>query len=178
MSRAGPAGDSVAGGIPLDPKEVDMPAKKLIAFLDKEEVPYVMIRHSPAYTMPEIAHRAHVPGKMVAKTVVLKVGGKMAMAVVPSNTHVDLDSLREMTHAKTVELATEAELEAQFPGCELGAMPPFGNLYGMDVYVAPELSEHEDIAFNSGTHTELVRLPYKDFDRLVRPKVLMFTSPT
>jgi Ala-tRNA(Pro) deacylase len=94
------------------------------------------------------------------------------MAVLPASYHVDLDLLKQAAGAKTAELASEREFKDLFPGCEVGAMPPFGNLYGMDVYSAEALAEDEEVAFNAGSHTELVRLKYKDFERLVQPKVV------
>ena len=148
-----------------------MPIQKLKDFLDKEGVKYISIRHSPAYTMPEIAARAHVPGKMVAKTVMVKVDGRLAMIVLPANRKVDLKAMRELTGA-SVRLATEEQFKNLFPECELGAMPPFGNLYGLDVYVSPELARQDEIAFNAGTHTELIQLAYQDFERLARPRFL------
>jgi Ala-tRNA(Pro) deacylase len=110
----------------------------------------------------------------MAKTVIIKVDGKMAMAVLPAPHKVDFKLLKEAIGAKSVELATEQEFADDFPECEPGAMPPFGNLYGMDVYVAAKLAADEEIAFNAGSHTELFRLAYKDFDRLVKPKVVQF----
>lgn len=151
-----------------------MPIKKLKTFLDKEGVKYVSISHSPAYTMPEIAAKAHVPGKMAAKTVMVKIDGNLAMIVLPSNEKVDLKAMTEITGSQ-VALATEQEFKGLFPECELGAMPPFGNLYGLDVYVSPHLERYDEIAFNAGTHTELIKLAYTDFERLVHPKVLTLT---
>jgi len=152
-----------------------MPAKKLKEFLDSNKVKYVAISHSPAFTAQEIAASAHVPGKELAKTVLVTVDGKMAMAVLPASYRVDVRLLREAAGASAVELAMEREFKGMFPDCELGAMPPFGNLYGMDVYVAQSLSEDENIAFNAGTHTELIRMRYSDFERLVKPRVLKFS---
>jgi Ala-tRNA(Pro) deacylase len=143
-------------------------------YLDDQQVRYVTVHHSPAFTAQEIAASAHISGYELAKTVVLKVDGKMAMAVVPAPQHVDLAHLEDLIAAKKVELASEAEFKQRFPECELGAMPPFGNLYEMDVYVAERLSDDEYIAFNAGTHTELIRMRYRDFERLVNPKVLAF----
>jgi Ala-tRNA(Pro) deacylase len=153
-----------------------MPAKKLKEFLDKEKIKYVSITHSPAYTAQEVAASAHVPGKTLAKTVIIKIDDKMAMAVLPANRKVVVQDLREITGAERVQFATEVEFKNLFPDCETGAMPPFGNLYGMDVYVAPSLAEDEEIAFNAGTHTELMKMSYKDFERLVKPRVLSFTT--
>ena len=149
-----------------------MPLRKLTEFLDNEGVKYQTISHSPAFTAQEVAASAHVPGKELAKTVMVKVDDEMAMAVLPAYDRVDLDRLQEATGAKRVELASEREFKELFPECELGAMPPFGNLYGVKVYVDDSLAEDEEIAFNAGTHTELMRLSYRDFERLVHPKVV------
>lgn len=148
-----------------------MPLKRLLEFLDNHGVKYVTIRHSPAFTAQEIAQSAHIRGQDLAKTVMVKIDGTMAMAVLPASQKVDLELLREAAGAKKVELAREPEFQARFPGCEPGAMPPFGNLYGMAVYVADALAVDREIAFNAGSHTELIRTAYEDFERLVRPKV-------
>jgi Ala-tRNA(Pro) deacylase len=155
-------------------KEFAMPVRKLKEFLDKEDVKYLVINHSPAYTAQEIAASAHIPGKELAKTVMVKIDGKMAMAVLPASYRVDLAHLRDVLAAKNVALAGEQEFKDAFPECEVGAMPPFGNLYGMDVFAAASLAEDEFIAFNAGTHKELIRLSYRDFEKLVRPKVVEF----
>ena len=149
-----------------------MPAKQLKDFLDSHKIKYVTISHSAAFTAQQIAASAHIPGKELAKTVMVKLDGKMAMAVVPAPRQVDLERLKAAAGAKTVELASEAEFKDMFPGCEPGAMPPFGNLYGMAVYAASELAEDDEIAFNAGSHTELIKLAYKDFERLVGPEVI------
>lgn len=152
-----------------------MPTKRLKEFLDSNGVKYVSISHSPAFTAQEIAALTHTPGQELAKTVIIKKDGKMAMAVLPASFQVDFELLREATGAKKVELATEREFRDRFPGCEVGAMPPFGNLYDMDVYVAEKLAEDENIAFNAGSHTELVKMAYADFARLVEPKPISFS---
>jgi Ala-tRNA(Pro) deacylase len=149
-----------------------MPATKLKQFLDRNNVPYLTIAHSPAYTAQQIAQVAHVSGRELAKTVILKIDGGLAMAVLPATHHVDLELLRDSLDARTVELAHEVDFETAFPGCELGAMPPFGNLWHVPVYVAEALAEDEQIAFNAGTHTELIQMAYVDFERLVKPRVL------
>jgi Ala-tRNA(Pro) deacylase len=148
-----------------------MPVRKLREFLDSSKVKYLSINHSPAYTAQEIAASAHVRGKELAKTVMVTIDGKMAMAVLPASRKVSFDLLREAAGAESVQLAGERAFCDMFPGCEVGAMPPFGNLYDMDVYVSKLLAEDEEIAFNAGSHTELIRLGYKDFQRLVNPKV-------
>lgn len=152
-----------------------MPVKKLKEFLDNEHVKYVTIQHSKAYTADQVAEVAHIPGKEMAKTVVVKMDGKMTMAVLPASFQVDFDLLKKTTGSDRVELASEDDFKDRFPGCEIGAMPPFGNLYDMDVYVAETLAEDEEIAFNAGTHTELIRMSYDDFERLVQPKVMAFS---
>ena len=153
-----------------------MPLKKLKEFLDAHDVKYVTISHSPAYTAQEIAASAHIPGKELAKTVVVKLDERPVLVVLPASYQVDLDLLRLATGARTVELATEYEMLEEFPDCDVGAMPPFGNLFGVEVYVADSLAEDEKIAFNAGSFTELVQLPYRDFARLVEPTVLKIAS--
>ncbi len=152
-----------------------MPATKLREFLDANGVKYVTLHHSVAYTAQEVAASAHVRGKDMAKTVVVKVDGALAMAVVPAAQKVDVRRLKEATGAKIVEIAGEPDFRSAFPECDLGAMPPFGNLYGVAVYVDPQLAADEEIAFNACSHTELMRLAYKDFERLVKPKLVPLT---
>ena len=153
-----------------------MPLRKLKEFLETHNIKYVTISHSQAFTAQEIAATSHIPGKQLAKTVMIKIGGTMAMAVLPASHRVDFDQLKKATGAKRVELATEQEFKDLFPECEIGAMPPFGNLYGMQVFVAESLAEAEDIAFNAGSHTELIRISYKDFETHAKPKVTKFSS--
>jgi Ala-tRNA(Pro) deacylase len=151
-----------------------MPISKLKAFLDAERIQYVVISHSPAFTAQQIAASAHVKGRELAKTVMVQIDGRLAMAVLPASQKVDLERLREAASAEQVKLASEREFRDRFPDCDLGAMPPFGNLYGLEVYVADGLTDDEEIAFNAGSFTELVRMSYHDFERLVQPKVLRF----
>jgi len=151
-----------------------MPVKTLTKFLDDKGVKYVTIRHSIAYTAQEAAASAHIPGDELAKTVIVKLDGKMSMAVLRAPDKVDLDLLRGAAGASEAELATEDEFKGSFPHVEPGAMPPFGNLYDMPVYVEESLAEDEQIAFNAGSHTELIQLAYADFARLVEPKVANF----
>lgn len=148
-----------------------MPIKRLKEFLDENDVKYVSMSHSQAFTAQEIAAAAHVPGKELAKTVMVKLDGALAMAVLPAPDQVSVARLKEMTGSSAVEIAEEEDFADLFPGCELGAMPPFGNLWDVDVFVDQRLREDEVIAFNAGTHTELLRLPYSDFERLVKPVV-------
>lgn len=152
-----------------------MPVQRLREFLDSRGVKYVTIEHSPAYTAQEIAASAHIPGQELAKTVIVKADDEMAMAVLPASAKVDFDRLKKAIGAKDVELADEQEFEGMFPGCEVGAMPPFGNLYGMNVFVDEGLTKDEQIAFSAGSHTELIQLSYRSFEELVNPTVLKFS---
>ena len=153
-----------------------MPVKKLKAFLDEEKIKYVCIVHSPAYTAQEVAASAHITGRELAKVVIVQLDGEMAMAVLPANRKIILQDLREVTGADQVKFVPEDQFKKLFPDCETGAMPPFGNLYGMEVFVAEAMTENETIAFNAGSHIEVIKLAYKDFERLVRPNVLSFTT--
>ena len=152
-----------------------MPLKRLREFLDNNNIKYVIIYHSRAFTAKETAMSAHIPGKELAKTVMVKIDGKMAMVVLPGTHKVNFDLLKAATKSGNVELASEKEFKDMFPECEVGAMPPFGNLYGMNVYVAETLTEDEEIAFNAGSHRELVKMAYKDFEKLVKPDVAKFS---
>ena len=149
-----------------------MPLQKLRNYLDENNIKYLLIVHSPAYTAQEIAASAHIPGKQLAKTVILKLDGEMAMCVMPAHLKIDFEKCKEQMDAKTVELAGEEEFKYAFPGSEIGAMPPFGNLYDMPVYVCKDLAQNEEIVFNAGSHRELIKLNYQDFERLVKPKVV------
>ena len=151
-----------------------MPTRRLKEFLDEHHVKYVTVGHSPAYTADEIAEAAHISAKDLAKTVVIKLNGKMAMAVLPANHKVDFGLLKRATGADQVELADEREFQDRFPDCDVGAMPPFGNLYDMEVYVEKALTEDDEIGFNAGNHSEIVKLAYKDFEGLVHPTVADF----
>jgi Ala-tRNA(Pro) deacylase len=153
-----------------------MPMKRLKEYLDEHDVQFVSIPHSQAFTAQEIAAAAHVPGKELAKTVMVKLDGELAMAVLPAPDQVSVARLREITGAKSVEVAAEEDFADRFPGCEPGAMPPFGNLWELDVFVDQRLREDEDIAFNAGSHTELLKLSYADFERLVNPVVGTFST--
>jgi Ala-tRNA(Pro) deacylase len=148
-----------------------MTVRKLKEFLDSNKIKYDTIMHTPSYTAQEIAASAHLSGKEVAKTVLVKIDGKMTMIVLPASSKIDLGLLKKKVGADKVELAAEREFERRFPDCDLGAMPPFGNLYGMDVFVADKLTRDVEIAFNAGSHTELIKLAYKDFEKLVHPKI-------
>jgi Ala-tRNA(Pro) deacylase len=194
-----------------------MPVKRLKEFLDKEGVAYVVISHSPAYTAQGVAKAARLSGNALAKVVVVKINGNMGLAVLPAPCKIDLGHLKTAVKASSLEIATEEEFKNVFPDCDLGAMPPFGNLYPdagtppssdgewkafrsgfrpvescgkrcrglkssglhkMDVYVDASIAKEKEMIFNAGSHKELIRLAYKDFKRLVRPKVVKFSFVT
>ena len=155
-----------------------MPIKKLREYLDSNKIKYVSISHSSAFTAQEVAARAHIPGKELAKTVLIKIEGRMAMAVLPASDKVDFDLLKQEIGTENIRLAYEQEFMDKFPDCEVGAMPPFGNLYGLEVFVAKDLTKDEAIAFNACSHSELIKMTYKDFEKLVKPKILDFSFHT
>ncbi|MFI5390705.1 MAG: aminoacyl-tRNA deacylase [Bacteriovoracales bacterium] len=147
-----------------------MGAKKLEQLLEKNHIKYKTIKHDVAYTAQEIAEKAHIKGNEFAKTVMVKLDGKLAMAVLRGNDHLDLERLKKSSKAKKVEMVKEDDFQKAFPDCELGAMPPFGNLYNLNVYVDDQLSQNKRLAFNSGNHKELISLTYMDWEKLVHPK--------
>jgi Ala-tRNA(Pro) deacylase len=149
-----------------------MSTQELRSYLDERHIDYTLINHSLSYTAQETAQSAHIPGREIAKTVVVRIDGTAAMVVQPATSKVHLGKLKKLTGAENVSLADERDLGELFPDCELGAMPPFGNLYGMHVYVGESLTHDEEIAFNAGSHTELIKLTYRDFESLVHPEVV------
>lgn len=150
---------------------------RLKQYLDQNQIKYQVFSHSAAYTAQEIAAAAHIRGRELAKTVIVKRDKEFLMIVLSASSNVDFKALAEELGAKDVKLAYEKEFETLFPDCELGAMPPFGNLYGIPVYVDDTLERDEEIAFNAGSHREIIRMRYQDFDRLVQPKHLRFSVP-
>jgi len=148
---------------------------KLREYLDQNNIKYTLITHSKGYTAQELAAIMHVPGKEIAKVVILKIDGRFAMAVIPAPQKIDFERFKVATGIKEVALASEKEFQNLFPDCEVGAMPPFGNLYGLPVYVAQPLKEDKEIVFNAGSHTEAIRMQYADFERLVNPTVIDYT---
>jgi Ala-tRNA(Pro) deacylase len=152
-----------------------MPLRRLKEMLDSKGVRYTILFHSPAYTAQQIAQAAHIPGKQLAKTVMVKLDGRLSMAVVPASYRVDLEALAYETGADRATLASEVDFRDIFPGCEVGAMPPFGNLFQVPVYVSDTLAEDALISFNAGNHTEVMTLAFRDFERLVEPKILPFS---
>ena len=152
-----------------------MPAQRLKEYLNGNNIKYLSIAHSEAYTAQETAELTHISGKELAKTVIIKKDVQMAMAVLPASHKIDWNLLKTVTGAVKIELASEKEFEDMFSDCEIGAMPPFGNLYGMEVFVEESLTKDKEIAFKAGSHIELIKLSYEDFSRLVKPKVVKFS---
>jgi Ala-tRNA(Pro) deacylase len=148
--------------------------KQLVDFLDANNVKYVNITHSTAFTAQDVAESVHISGKEMAKTVIVWMDGVMAMVVLPASSMVDFNKLKGATGAQSIELAGESEFKDRFPSCEVGAMPPLGNLYDMKVFVDTMLAEDKEFAFNAGTHHELVRMLYADYERLVKPTLASF----
>jgi Ala-tRNA(Pro) deacylase len=153
-----------------------MPIQKLRQFLDENHVKYIVITHSKAYTSQGIAAIAHISGNEVAKTVMLQKDGELCMAVLPASKQVDLTEFASLTESGDVCLASERDFRDRFPDCEVGAMPPFGNLYGVPVFADTSLGFDKEIAFNAGSHLELVKLAFSDFERLVKPTFFDFAK--
>ncbi len=152
---------------------INIPSR-LKVYLEHEAVPYEVLIHREAYRASELAQVLHVPGKELAKVVILKVGERFVMTVLPANWKVDLRRIGEILHVYPVRLATEEECQRLLPDCELGAIPPFGNLYDLEVYVDQAIAADEEIVFPAGTRYQAVKLRYQDFARLVRPSVAEF----
>ena len=152
-----------------------MKGQKVIDFLRNNNIHFDIIKHPTAFTAQGIAHAAHISGKMLAKTVIVNVDGKFKMLVMPANKRINIDALKGLLWAKNVRLATEDEFREIFTDCEIGGMPPFGNLYGLDTYIASELTRDEEIAFNAGSHSQLCKITYSDYAKLAHPKVMEFS---
>lgn len=153
-----------------------MPAEKLIKFLEDNGIEYSVINHSSAYTSSEIAASAHIKGQELAKTVIIKMDGELAMAVLPAKYKLSFNLLKEYTGCGDISLADEKEFSALFPGCLTGAMPPFGIMYGMKTLLDKTLTYDAEIAFNAGNHSELIRLGFQDYLNLVKPEISHFAA--
>jgi Ala-tRNA(Pro) deacylase len=146
-------------------------AQNIASLLKTSGIAYEILKHPQAFTAQEVAATVHVTGKEIAKTVVVNADGKFVMAVIPAPHKVSLKLLKEVLGTKEVRLASEEELAQLFPDCEIGAMPPFGNLYNMPVCISTALKDRKELIFNACTHTEVMKMSYADFERLVQPKV-------
>jgi len=152
-----------------------MATKRLKDFLDKNGTRYVSIVHSPAYTAQEIADCSLISGKEMAKTVIIKVDSKIVMAVLPASYMIDFRRLKEYFETDNVRLAEESEFIASFPGCDVGAMPPFGNLFNLELYMDPHMTSSKKITFNAGTQQELLSMTYRDYEQLANPVKVSFS---
>lgn len=148
-----------------------MSLNALKKFLDDHDVEYVVITHSKAYTAQRIAAAAHVPGKEIAKTVMLNVDDDLVMAVVPGNEKVSPPKVKSFLNATQVDVADESDFEKKFADCELGAMPPFGSLYELTTLVDKKLTKDEHIYFNACSHHELIKMSYEMYAKLEKPQV-------
>ncbi|HKL16663.1 MAG TPA: YbaK/EbsC family protein [Balneolaceae bacterium] len=149
-----------------------MPVSKLTDYLDENDIKYVTVNHSKAFTAQEVAASAHIPGRRMAKPVMVNADGDLKMVVLPSTHDLDFDALKNTLNASDVELASESDFKNLFPDCELGAMPPFGNLYDIETIVSEELTGDVEIAFNAGSHNEVIKMAYRDFETLVEPEIM------
>ncbi len=149
---------------------------RLERYLRENRVPFEVQHHPRAVPAQEVAASEHVPGKMLAKTVMVLADGQLVMLAVPAPYQVDLEKVSALLEAGEVRLAEEEEFGDAFPDCEVGAMPPFGNLYGIPVYVEEALAEDEQIIFRAGTHTDTMSVRYADFERLVEPTVAEYAQ--
>ena len=147
---------------------------RLKSYLEENGVDYQVLYHPRVYTAQEVAAAQHVSGKELAKVVMIKVDNELAMMVLPATCMLDMDKLKRIFQGRRVKLAIEEEFQGLFPDCEIGAMPPFGNLYDLQVYVDTALAEHPHIVFQAGSHVETIRLACRDFTNLVQPKVADF----
>ena len=148
-----------------------MPGQKLKAMLDERNVKYISINHSPAYTARETAASTFVPRREFAKTIIVDLDGDKVMAVISASRHVNLDALAQIGQAGEARLATEDEFKALFPDCEIGAMPPFGSLYRLRVFVDRIVTEVDDLCFNAGTHEQILRMDCNDYLEIEKPVV-------
>lgn len=152
--------------------------RQITEFLDARGVNYQHRTHRTAFTAQEVAHAQHVSGKALAKTVVVVAGKTMVMAVLPASHHIEIALLERLLDVHPVRLATEAEFKGIFPGCDVGAMPPLGNLYHLEVWVDASLKDHPTIFFNAGTHSDTIELSFSDFEKLVNPHLGRFAALT
>ncbi len=151
-----------------------MPAQKLKQVLDQQKIKYISINHSPAYTARETAASTFIPRREFAKTIIVDIDGEKVMAVVSASRHVSIEALRNLAHANEARLASEDEFGKLFPDCEVGAMPPFGSLYNMRVFVDEMVTEVDDLCFNAGSHEQILRMDCRDYLKLEQPAIGRF----
>lgn len=149
-----------------------MASHNIIKYLDEHHVDYSCLEHPAAFTAQEIAAEAHIPGRHLVKTLVLKLDDKWVMFALPADLYLNLQKLKELTGVQECHLARESEFKDLFPECEIGAMPPLGHLFDLPMMCSKSLLDDEEIAFNAGNHTELIKMRWKDFKELENPKIL------
>jgi Ala-tRNA(Pro) deacylase len=149
-------------------------SQKLKGYLDQEKIDYEMLEHSLAYTAMEIAGSQHIPGRLVIKSVIIKADGNLIMCILPAIHYIDLYKLKDILKVENIELVSEEEISILFPHFEVGAEPPFGNLYGIPIYADKTLEVDENIAFNDGTHTGMIKMKWKDYQKLAQPQMIDF----
>jgi len=150
--------------------------QRIRTYLDSQNVTFEWLRHPEAFTAQEVAHALHLSGKRLAKTVVVSADGRMVMVILPASHRLVMSELRGVLEAREVHLVPEEQLASTFPGCDLGAIPPLGDLYGMQVWVDRTIADQEDIVFNAGTHADAVKMKYHDFAALSKPRLGRFSE--
>ncbi len=146
--------------------------ERLIKYLKEERVDFQIHDHRTAYTAEDVAAVEHIPGRLVAKAVIGFADSQMVMLVLPATYVVDYAKAATVLRAHEFRLAEEHEFVPAFPDCEIGALPVFGNLYNLPLYVDKSLTADETITFPAGAHTESITIPYADFERLARPTIV------
>ena len=145
-------------------------------FLDSQNIPFETLHHSQAFTGQEIAHSLHISGQKCVKAVAVAADGKTVLAVIPASHRLNLEELRATLEVSQLEMLHERELVGLFPDCDLGAVPPFGNLYGIEVWVDRAVADAEEILFCAGTHEDCIRMRYSDFSRVALPRLGRFSE--
>ncbi|HHT9120022.1 MAG TPA: aminoacyl-tRNA deacylase [Candidatus Hypogeohydataceae bacterium YC41] len=151
-------------------------ARNLKEFLDKSKVPYKLSTHQEVYTAQEVAHSLHVKGQYLAKVVMIKSKDKLVMTVLPASHKVNIEKIKTLLKDPETRLATEAEFKTAFPDCDVGAMPPIGHLYGLELYADKALTQDPEIIFQAGSHVETIRMKYSDWEKLAKPKIAEFAG--
>lgn len=153
-----------------------MPLSRLRKYLDKNSISYTLVSRPPVFTFQGTTVIVHAPGRQVAKTVMVKIDGELALTVLPAASHVDISAFRHEAGVRSAEFATDEEFRDRFPECEIGTMPPFGDLHGLEVFADETLSRNEEITFNARSHRELIQMPWNDFERVVKPTVIRLAA--
>lgn len=149
----------------------------LQTYLDELGVAYSLSRHPPVYTAQALAEVEHISGRQVVKPVVIQADGRFVLCALPASYRIDLATIRELLHAKSVALADETALSQLFPDCELGAEPPIGRLYGLQTFVDPAVIADERVTFQAGTHVDAITMHMADYRRITQPQIARFSWP-